>query len=53
MVALQVDWGWWVVFIPTWLLYAGRLFSWFLNKGLAFYLANEIKELEHCSEVWR
>ena len=53
VLALQVDWGWWVVSIPAWLLYAGRLFSWCLNKVLAFYLANEIKELEHCTEVRR
>lgn len=53
MIVLQVDWNWWVVFIPAWLIYAGRLVSWFLNKALAFYLAHEIKELEHCSEVRR
>eukprot|EP00904_Undaria_pinnatifida_P007088 jgi/Undpi1/3509/HiC_scaffold_16.g06881.m1 len=49
----EVSWGWWVVFIPAWLLYAGRLFSWCLNKALAFYLAHEIKELENCSEEER
>lgn len=31
----QVDWSWWVVFLPTWLVLFGLLLSYYLDYSLA------------------
>lgn len=47
----QVDWNWWVVFVPMWLLHVGQLVSWIANKALAMSLARGLEDNEGATEV--
>ncbi|CAN0055900.1 unnamed protein product [Pylaiella littoralis] len=40
----EVDWNWWVVFIPLWLLHVGQLVSWCASQALAFSLARGLDD---------
>lgn len=46
----QVNWNWWVVFIPVWLYYIGSIFGAILNYALGIYLTKDLGE-ENLSEV--
>lgn len=46
----QVNWNWWVVFIPVWLYYVGSLFGVILNYAMSIYLTKDLGE-ENLSEV--
>lgn len=50
-IMLQVDWNWWVVFVPLWLLHVGQLISWCANKALAMSLARGLEDNEGATEV--
>ncbi|CAN0237782.1 unnamed protein product [Scytosiphon promiscuus] len=46
----EVDWSWWVVFIPTWLYHVGQPFSWCINKALAVSFLRGLEDREGATE---
>eukprot|EP00752_Nemacystus_decipiens_P012075 g10705.t2 len=46
----KVDWNWWVVLVPLWLLHVGQLISWCANKALAMSLARGLEENDGATE---
>ncbi|CAM9460898.1 unnamed protein product [Ectocarpus sp. 6 AP-2014] len=49
----EVNWNWWVVFVPIWLLHAGQLFTWCTNQALAMYLARGLEDDDGSTEEQR
>lgn len=50
----QVDWSWWLVFLPTWLVLFGQLLGYYVDYSLARRLAHgtEGKEEDDLTQVW-
>lgn len=46
-----MDWSWWAVFTPLWLLHVGQLVSWGASQALAMYLARRLEDNEGATEV--